>query len=781
MDIFSKNLVKTARPKIPDLVRYMNMHRPAFDALSKQVKGQKWWDVLGIEEPTPFNGPLNKNKARSLETIVSIFRLSPYLDREDTDWIENLIAYGQVTCSVCSTENTKNGLIACSLDKVERHLVSDRHKSRVQSYNQPKITQVNGGAGIGGMTPTNMIENDFCKTTEALIVGLLAAGGDDASGIPSSSIPALMNKDLLDLIRNDLQAGLPSKTTILTQTLVKSISIVKGRIKTLVKDTPISLYIDGGSAYNLADSRKVIVICASSMKWKDYLVLDVSVHDTHENSEIQTELIEKLCETYDILPRNIHYICADNASLNKATVEKLNRLDKGFNISYARCLPHCLNLVVNSFLTVMDSTFKMSSHLKLARRFLTAGGGVARKLLAVEFAISVSGLDVVDTRWASVVYAICNAANVPSLASKEKATKRLQELADRGDVTAKAALEDTPPEREVFYILYDLFESVSEAEIAGKYLNASFELGGAEFSLSAARAKLLKYYAQPQNFLAFQVINIFFNGDSDKKIEKLKTVMSITQGNPNFVSKMTSKESGVVPDCVHATKHLITRITSLHYPWAAIDKEEADYAKEREKGVESSLLTKKRNVMNSRARIRERLDAKMKRICDVTIAYYKHINAGIKDQSKPFDEVVAAAWREAELNTYNNITVHKLLKAVHQSVKAVVDAEGLVKTMECLRGLELSQVFDVNKRPKDASDDDETLLKHIGGTEHEHADHLLEQWRAYVTDWTQPKQLSPMQVYQYWESKTDDSGCTSSICYADVLKVCHCCSLREIF
>jgi len=208
------------------------------------------------------------------------------------------------------------------------------------------------------MTPTNMIENDFCKTTEALIVGLLAAGGDDASGIPSSSIPALMNKDLLDLIRNDLQAGLPSKTTILTQTLAKSISIVKGRIKTLVKDTPISLYIDGGSAYNLADSRKVIVICASSMKWKDYLVLDVSVHDTNENSEIQTELIEKLCETYNILPRNIHYICADNASLNKATVEKLNRLDKGFNISYARCLPHCLNLVVNSFLTVMDSTLR---------------------------------------------------------------------------------------------------------------------------------------------------------------------------------------------------------------------------------------------------------------------------------------------------------------------------------------------------------------------------------------------------------------------------------------
>ena len=76
MDDFSKNLVKSARPKIQALVQYINMHRTAFEALSREVKGQKWWNVLGIEEPAPFRGSENRNKARSLETLVSIFRLS---------------------------------------------------------------------------------------------------------------------------------------------------------------------------------------------------------------------------------------------------------------------------------------------------------------------------------------------------------------------------------------------------------------------------------------------------------------------------------------------------------------------------------------------------------------------------------------------------------------------------------------------------------------------------------------------------------------------------------
>jgi len=47
------------------------------------------------------------------------------------------------------------------------------------------------------------------------------------------------------------------------------------------------------------------------------------------------------------------------------------------------------------FTDVFDSRFKISSHFKLAWQFLTAGGDVARKLLAIEFGYSICGVDFV--------------------------------------------------------------------------------------------------------------------------------------------------------------------------------------------------------------------------------------------------------------------------------------------------------------------------------------------------------------------------------------------------
>ena len=86
----------------------------------------------------------------------------------------------------------------------------------------------------------------------------------------------------------------------------------------------------------------------------------------------------------------------------------------GYNVIYARCLPHCLNLVVRAFMNVLDKEFKYTTNLKLMRHFLTAGGGVGRKLAALEFGFTVSGVDFCETRWASLVYAILYVANKQS-------------------------------------------------------------------------------------------------------------------------------------------------------------------------------------------------------------------------------------------------------------------------------------------------------------------------------------------------------------------------------
>jgi hypothetical protein len=218
-----------------------------------------------------------------------------------------------------------------------------------------------------------------------------------------------------------LKDGFPSVNHIIIHTLPNAILIGEDKLKAQLQDTPISLYIDGGAASNLALGRKVVVICASSMKWKDNVRRDVLVIETHETSGIQCNQIDKVAKKYGILPKNIQYLCADNASPNKLTVEKLNSLH-GYNMQYARCLPHCLNPVIKSFMNVMDVSFKISTHLKLARQFLTAGGDLARKLLASSLGLLLaSSIDFVDTRWASLVNAVLYVANLPSDHNNRKA------------------------------------------------------------------------------------------------------------------------------------------------------------------------------------------------------------------------------------------------------------------------------------------------------------------------------------------------------------------------
>jgi hypothetical protein len=753
-----KSSLDTAMGNILDLKRFLDMSEEEFGKQPREVKSAHWWKVSKIGMPGSFG---DKNHVKSLDKLTEVYRLSKFFDRTRSGWLNTLIIDGQVRCKLCHSDNTIYGLFACSIDSAKDHLKSPYHKKCVEEFEaslQQHIDDMHGGAGPGGMTLDDRLMLEDSKRSEALLVGSFVAGGRGAAGIPPSSIHELFNKDALNILHHDLKAGFPSASHIISRTLPNAILIVEDRLKAQLKDTPISVYIDGGAASNLALGRKVVVICASSMKWKDNVLLDVLVIETHETSGIQCNQIDKVAKKYGILPKNIQYLCADNASPNKLTVEKLNSLP-GYNMQYARCLPHCLNLVIKSFMNVMDVSFKISTHLKLARQFLTAGGGLARKLLAVEFGFTASSIDFVDTRWASLVNAVLYVANLPSDHNNRMAQQRLQELADNGDETAQAALDDRPPPREVFFILFDLFQSVTEQQLAKEkkaLLEVNDDVTTADMSLAVARQTLLAYFAQPLHFLAFQVIEYFFGGDAGTQVESIKTVFSITQGDPNFAAKLTSKHTGVVPDCVSATKALIDHLIELHYKWETRqDHVNADYQAEVQKG-DSDTLTAKSNVIDARNRFRDMLKSKMGRYCDITIDYYKHINADIYDESKPFDANVAAKWKVDQMQIYSSKTETILLNAVYKAVHAVDAAEGLQKTLECLKGLEISQAFDVNKKPK-TFDLDNKILKHIGGSDHKQVSMLLSQWKEYASEWKKPDQvLSPTEVYKYWEDNIAD-------------------------
>ena len=316
------------------------------------------------------------------------------------------------------------------------------------------------------------------------------------------------------------------------------------------------MYIDGGSS-NLADGRKVVVVCASSLE-KDVgtVLLDVLVMEAHETSDTQAEQIEALVLKYSILPENVHYLCADNAGPNKLTVDKLNA--KGYRITYARCLPHCLNLIVRAFMSAMDKDFKLCTNLKLMRHFLMAGGGVARKLIALEYGFTISGVDFCDTRWASLVHAILYIANKQTPGHLRLARERLEELAAQGDATAQEALDKPAPPAVIFNVLHDFVEGVLEKDLEKRM--EMDDVDAAEASLPEAKRKLLKFFSQQVHYMAFQLIDVILGGDVGDKTEKLPTLFSITQGNPAYAARLKSSVTGEVPNAVQATRNLLRRL-----------------------------------------------------------------------------------------------------------------------------------------------------------------------------------------------------------------------------
>jgi hypothetical protein len=99
---------------------------------------------------------------------------------------------------------------------------------------------------------------------------------------------------------------MPSASTILDKTLDRAYALTKARIKAEVQDVAISMYIDGGSAVSLAHGRKIVVVCASSLKWLEPKLLDVSILECHESSDTQVEQIERIVKDYGIKVTNIH-------------------------------------------------------------------------------------------------------------------------------------------------------------------------------------------------------------------------------------------------------------------------------------------------------------------------------------------------------------------------------------------------------------------------------------------------------------------------------------------
>ena len=490
-------------------------------------KGKSWWRLFGVAEPT------SRHVAKRMSSLHELYSTYDFLEREGSAFARTLAFEGRAICSVCYKNNQVAGKVLACMSSAKQHAEDGAHKKNLGRHDNTvqRIDAMAAGIGGGGGVSEE-------RGMRALAVGKLVAGGEKAAGMPPSAIPSYLSQAMLSLLEQ-MGGGMPVGSTIRTTTLEESVEMVKGRLKTLVRGVKISAYVDGGKAPHLAYGRKVMVVCASSLEWEFDVLLDVRVLEGHETGESIADQIEALCKEYSISKLDVWYVCADNASVNPAAVEELNK--RGFKVTFARCLPHCANLVVQAFMDPLETAFAYGSNLKKLRGLLNAGGSSKRKLMAIEYALSTSRIDFAETRWASEVQAIRYVANKQRKSDLKLARRRLEELRDGGDPLAADALEEFDRELVVFNVIYDFVDTIAEDELKKIVRKGDKEMVLGDKDLVKSRSDLLTYFSSTTNFLAFQLVDIVLGGSEDQKVESLVTVMHIAQGSAKYSCEMESR------------------------------------------------------------------------------------------------------------------------------------------------------------------------------------------------------------------------------------------------
>jgi hypothetical protein len=504
--------------------------------------------------------------------------------------------------------------------------------------------------------------------------------------------------------------------------------------------------IDGGAARHLAFGQKAMVVVASSPELSYDLVLEVRIQERHETGRSNADLVEELCRTYGIEKRNVWYMCADNASVNLAMLEELNK--RGFRIRFARCLPHCINLVVKNFVDVVDTKFKISSHLKATRGFLLAGGGVGHRLRALEFGIRVSDVDFAETRWASFVKACLCLANKLSPASMRAAELRLRELAEEGDASAAEAIAQVNVPELLWNAAYAYIESVAEEELE----KVQQEGDEVEVNLKKSRKRLLAFFSDPTSFLAVQLLDVIFGGNTEEGVEPLPTIMTMTQGRPDYVNDFSSRITGKVPHAAQAARSLMDMLSNLHLASAAVQEGE-----EGEEG-DANAANGASKLERVRRELRKRLEKQTEAVLDKARECEEPLYGGDWD-AQDFEDQQVPKFRTSQEDLYPK-SEQAVLDILIKACKSVDACAGLQKLEECVAALELSQHFNCNERPPTLERDDD-ILAYLGQQDaslHE-AGPLIAGWRAYASSWKKPKEtLSPRAVCIFWRTYKDGSN-----------------------
>lgn len=494
---------------------------------------------------------------------------------------------GKASCIFCKRINAKGGWFMLTMDAMLRHGSTKQHITVLATQNASlaRSRQMTLHALDPSVAPHVVPDGE--DDGPMLVIGKLTSGGAGAKPIPPYSLSALWDHDVMTLMR-DMRKGMPQGKAVVETWLPRLCERVEARIKIMVNNVSVLAFgIDGGNC-KLVQSRKVIVVTGLNPLLSTDVLLEVVILDEHEVAIVQADIIEKIAKKYGIYPSKIKFLVADGASVNEATVNVLHgRYDevkkrrevtsdsvlrdelavrmrevKGWaSLEYVRCLPHALNRFLTSFIEEWDERFGMSSFLKKLRAFINAGGGAGRKLLLIETALTLSGVDFSDTRWTGFIEAVRYICSAQSPAELKRARARFEELAAKGSTEAAEILLHEDEQLLHWNAFYAFIEGITESE-----LDAAASRAGADITTCSpkkTRKELLSYLADLNNFAAFQMLNVLLGGHTGDDKASVSTIYALTQGQADWALKFATADGGVRATAVAKVEVLRATLSSL--------------------------------------------------------------------------------------------------------------------------------------------------------------------------------------------------------------------------
>ena len=413
----------------------------------------------------------NKNLADTIKAWRKLFTTYQWLSRDKVKVVDHLLER-EVICKYCYQTNSKSGVLDAISSTLSDHEKTQTHLNLAgKAPGAAPGPQPSAAEPLTGKKRLRQIDmkeahgvvergsQDRRKRALLLAVGALVAGGNGATSVPYSSIGPTMSNDFL-VVMSNMESGFPGATAIRTSVLPNMVEMVKTFQDEAMKGRDISIAVDGGSS-QLVNGIKLLPWIALSPELDFDIVIDISLLPVHETAEIQAKQLDELCSRRGIPKNRIVWMVADNASVNKATVDLL-RTTYGFRTRLARCIDHSLSLVFTAFTQPFEQEFQMKAMLRHIRTYIKAGGGASRRATLVEHALTMSGMDFADTRWGSFFRAVEYMMGVQTPRELTAAREQLETMSKWGDASAAEALKQPDAARSRWTVIAEALESMGE-------------------------------------------------------------------------------------------------------------------------------------------------------------------------------------------------------------------------------------------------------------------------------------------------------------------------------